>query len=280
MSRLIATDLDGTVLPEGTFDINPEYFEVIRKLHDQGDVVVAASGRHYTSIKGLLEPVWKDIIFLCGNGTYVACRGVSMDVKALDSTLYREVLSMFREAEDGFLCADTADSVWTDTDNDAFFREMSGGYKMSLKRYPDLAKLDDRDLWMKLGREEHPQSAEILKLAVHIGTDAGPLAERVKERFGERANIMAAGERWVDCVPLGADKGSALAKIQRQLGFSREDTVAFGDNGNDIGMLKLAGESFCVANGREEVKQAASHVIGEMKDDAVLKELKKFIHTS
>ena len=45
MGKLIATDLDGTLLPEGTFQLNPEYYEVIRRLHDEGHVFVAASGR-------------------------------------------------------------------------------------------------------------------------------------------------------------------------------------------------------------------------------------------
>ena len=87
MGKLIATDLDGTLLPEGTFHLNPEYYEVIRRLHDEGHVFVAASGRHYSSMRKLLEPVWEDVIFLCGNGTYVACRGVSMAVRPLPDRL-------------------------------------------------------------------------------------------------------------------------------------------------------------------------------------------------
>ena len=103
------------------------------------------------------------------------------------------------------------------------------------------------------------------------------MAERFKQRFGSQAHIMTAGERWVDCVPLGVDKGTALSQIQQKLGFSQEDTVAFGDNGNDVGMLNCAGESYCVEGGREEVKRAAKHVIGRMEDDAVLDVLKRFL---
>lgn len=277
MSRLIATDLDGTIIPEGTFDINPEYYEVIRKLHDQGDVFVAASGRHYTSICSLLEPVKDDIICLCGNGTYVACRGVSMDVKALDPDLYHQVLQTMRQEGGTFICADTPESVWTDSEDMDFFRTMSGGYRMSLKKYPDLAQLDDPSAWARLEETEHPRERAVLKVALHTDSDAGPTARKVRELYGARANILCAGAQWVDCVPLGADKGSALARIQQQLGFSKEDTIAFGDNGNDIGMLRLAGDSFCVANGRAEVKAAADTVIGEMKDDAVLTVLKKLL---
>ena len=64
MIRLIATDLDDTILPEGTFDLNPEYIEVIRELNQKGILFVAASGRHTSSIRRLLEPVRDEVVIL------------------------------------------------------------------------------------------------------------------------------------------------------------------------------------------------------------------------
>lgn len=271
MSKLIATDLDGTVLPEGTFDINPEYYDVIRKLHEQGHVFVASSGRHYTSMRLLLEPVKDDVVFLCGNGTYVTCRDVPMEVNALPDDLYLSVLAEMKKAG-GFVCADSPEAVWTDSPDEDFIRGMSGGYRMDLRRIPSLERLlDDQK------KKDPDTDRHMLKVALHVDKDAAPLAEKIRALYGDRANIMAAGASWVDCVPPGADKGVALSRIQRELGFSREDTIAFGDNGNDIGMLRCAGESYCVANGREETKEAADHVIGDMKEDAVLKVLKEIL---
>ena len=273
MGKLIATDLDGTLLPEGTFHLNPEYYEVIRRLHDEGHVFVAASGRHYSSMRKLLEPVWEDVIFLCGNGTYVACRGVSMAVRPLPDRLYEEIIPEMKK-NGIFTCADTPDAMWTDSDSEMFQRRLSGGYRVNLKRIDDLRQL--RDVNAKPSADGlHDRG--VLKCAMYTEKDAAPMAERFKQRFGSQAHIMTAGERWVDCVPLGVDKGTALSQIQQKLGFSQEDTVAFGDNGNDVGMLNCAGESYCVEGGREEVKKAAKHVIGSMEDDAVLDVLKRFL---
>ena len=44
MIRLIVTDVDDTLVPESSMDLNPEYFEVIRKLQEKGVMFVAASG--------------------------------------------------------------------------------------------------------------------------------------------------------------------------------------------------------------------------------------------
>ena len=66
--KLIATDIDGTLLPEGTDRINPEIFDVILRLKEQGIVFVAASGRQYYSMAHLFEPVKQDMIFIAENG--------------------------------------------------------------------------------------------------------------------------------------------------------------------------------------------------------------------
>ena len=45
MIKLIATDIDGTLVADGTLDLNPEYYDVIKELKRRGTIVLAASGR-------------------------------------------------------------------------------------------------------------------------------------------------------------------------------------------------------------------------------------------
>ena len=58
MIRLIATDVDGTIAADGSCEINPEYYTVIRKLRALGIQVAAASGRQKDSLLDLFAPVW------------------------------------------------------------------------------------------------------------------------------------------------------------------------------------------------------------------------------
>ena len=64
MIKLIASDLDGTLLKEGTMDINPEIYDIIRKLKAKGIVFAAVSGREYDSIERVFAPVKDDIYLL------------------------------------------------------------------------------------------------------------------------------------------------------------------------------------------------------------------------
>ena len=261
MIRMIATDLDDTILPEGTFDLNPEYIDVIRELKKKGILFVAASGRHSTSIRRLLRDVQDDVVILAGNGSVVMYRGETIDLQPLDYSFYQEVLAVMRQIDSSLILTDHAECVWTDSARGDLISWIREGYRVRLEQCDDLAKI----------------TPPVLKTAMHVEQDAAKEAARIREMFPGRASIMAAGPRWVDVVANGADKGAALKRVQDIFGISRTQTAAFGDNENDIGMLELAGCSYAVANAREQVKAAAGEVIGPMSEDAVLKVIKGWL---
>ena len=258
MIKLIASDLDATMVPEGTFDLNPEYYEVIRQLKSRGIRFAAASGRHYTSIRKLMKPVVDDIVSLAGNGSCVMWQGQPIALKKISSATYLSILRQMRTCDPDIILTDRPECVYTDSDNEEMFHWIHDGYRVDLFRCSDLEKVEE----------------PILKTSMFVSSDAAPYAEDLLERYGRELNVMPAGDHWVDIVAKEVDKGSALRSIQERFGITREETIAFGDNGNDIGMLKLAGHSYAVENARDEVKEAADEVIGPMEDDAVLKVLK------
>ena len=261
MIRLIATDLDETLLPEGTFDLNPEYYDVIRELKKKGILFVAASGRHTTSIRRLLRDVKDDVVILAGNGSVAMYGGETIDIRQLEYGLYQDVLSAMRGIDRSLILTDQPECVWTDSVREDLVSWIRDGYRVRLERCEDSARIQP----------------PVLKVAMHVERDAARDAARLREMFPGRANFMAAGSRWVDVVANGADKGSALKRIQDIFGISREESAAFGDNENDIGMLELAGLSYAVENARDQVKAAAGEVIGPMKEDSVLKVLKGWL---
>ena len=72
-----------------------------------------------------------------------------------------------------------------------------------------------------------------------------------------------------DIVRGGIDKGVGLADLCARMGLTLDDAVAAGDSANDIGMLKAAGLSCCMANGTPEAKAAAKRVIGDVREDGL-----------
>ena len=69
MIRLIASDIDGTLVPDGAPALNPEYFEVIPALQKKGIIFCPCSGRSYQSMHTLFAPIADSLYFISENGT-------------------------------------------------------------------------------------------------------------------------------------------------------------------------------------------------------------------
>ena len=67
MIKLIATDLDGTLLDEKS-EINPEFYKVFKKLRERGIMFSAASGRQYQNLIKKFEDIKDDMMFISENG--------------------------------------------------------------------------------------------------------------------------------------------------------------------------------------------------------------------
>ena len=64
--------------------------------------------------------------------------------------------------------------------------------------------------------------------------------------------------------------------LQEKLGVSKEETMAFGDGGNDIGMLRHAGIGIAMGNAKDDVKASADYVTTSVDEDGIFKALKHF----
>ena len=78
----------------------------------------------------------------------------------------------------------------------------------------------------------------------------------------------------MDCMAVGVNKGEAVKLLQESLDISPEETMAFGDQLNDVEMLKQAYYSFAIGNARQEVKDICRFQADTNVRDRVLKVLK------
>lgn len=74
-----------------------------------------------------------------------------------------------------------------------------------------------------------------------------------------------------------ADKGSAVLAVAGMLGFSRENVLALGDNGNDVTMLKAAGVSVAMGDGSQEAMSAAGYTTVPHNEDGVAEAVRRFV---
>ena len=73
-----------------------------------------------------------------------------------------------------------------------------------------------------------------------------------------------------------ADKANGIRAIAQQLGIDISETMAFGDGGNDISMLKAAGTSVAMGNALDKVKASATYVTTSVDEDGIANALRHF----
>ena len=71
MIKLIATDIDGTLVKDGTLQIDPEYMTVVDKLIRKGIHIVVCSGRQFVSEQKLFAPIRDELLYITDGGTVV-----------------------------------------------------------------------------------------------------------------------------------------------------------------------------------------------------------------
>ena len=72
-----------------------------------------------------------------------------------------------------------------------------------------------------------------------------------QERFSDRCKVVTSGVAWVDFIPFHTNKAKGIRKFQEVLKISPEECVVFGDENNDIEMLKCVPYSFAMAHSRD-----------------------------
>jgi hypothetical protein len=260
MIKLVVSDIDGTLLPEGTDEINPQIYEVIRELKKKGITFVAASGRQYVSMYHVFEPVADDIIFVAENGSVVMQGGKMVSCNQIQPELAKKLLLQMRSYPDSEIMLSVPEQLYLEVDGKIRLL-IEGGYHGKTTVVPDLL----------------PYCAHTNKITVHRDYGIDELGADLQARFGDQLNVAVAGKIWVDVMSRDSDKGHAVAHIQQMLGVMREETMAFGDNCNDIGMLQQADYSYAVENAHPQLKAAARYEVASCREDGVLRTMQELL---
>lgn len=261
MTRLIISDIDGTLVSDGTPQLNPEYYEVIRNLVARGYKVCIGSGRQFDSIRRLFEPVQDMIYYICEGGGVVRTLDEIIDYDALPDD-WPELIKAGQALQEYDIMVNMPDDAVVLTDKDSeLYQLMTEGYHYTVKTQ------NERSLSME---------DKVVKVSFYHSTDAEGLLNRsdLREKWEHEYQILCAGVHWIDCVSMTSNKGNAVKTLQKHLGITKEETMVFGDNMNDIAMFEEAGISYAVGSAREEVKAAASRITDLLENDGVLQVLK------
>jgi len=104
----------------------------------------------------------------------------------------------------------------------------------------------------------------VYKMTVEI---AGQAAAKIAEPYPQVRMFAFAGETWRQYLHADANKWAAMQRLAAYWGIATAEIAAFGDDCNDMDMLRHCGTGVAVANALEEVKAIADAVCGSNDDD-------------
>ncbi len=110
--------------------------------------------------------------------------------------------------------------------------------------------------------------------------DASTLREKRREleqHFAAQLYVTQTAREWLEFMHPTVSKANALKQITQELAIKPEEVIAFGDNHNDIGMLRFAGLGIAMGNAHDEVKAAADYVTSTNAEDGVAVAIEKFL---
>ncbi len=258
--RLVATDVDGTLVKDSSNEVYPEIIEAVKKLRKNDILFVVASGRQYDSLEKLFNEVKDNMIFIAENGAHIKCRETDMSVISMNRQIANQIIMESREYPGVDIVVSTAKGAYLESKNAAFVDLIENGYRNRFTLVDDILKED----------------IDIIKVALYHRGSIREIGEKILvPKWKNLCRATMAGEEWVDFMDADADKGNALRTIQNFFHISKEETMVFGDNANDLGMLNQAEESYVVANAREDVRCQAKHICAPYSEKGVYRELQK-----
>ena len=256
--RLVAIDMDGTLLPDFSTVVSPRNQKALREAQQAGIVVAIATGRRQAFTAPLLKDVGlrAETPLITSNGAVTrSFSGERIDFTHLDPAVARGLCGVLRGVG---LMVFTLDKATNPNLLVEDIEQVKGR----------LAK------WVESNR---PSIREVKPIEDALGDDvdliqgmaAGTIAEMIEaeRRLKEcawagqfeciRTAYPGSDLSILDLLPKGVSKRSALQRLAERLGIAQEETMAIGDNWNDEAMLDWAGTGVLMGNATDELRQLA-----------------------
>jgi Cof subfamily protein (haloacid dehalogenase superfamily) len=239
--KLIASDLDGTLLLNGASALSTETIGLLAAALRGGYCFCAASGRQYSSLRQLFAHLPGEHVYLCENGAIVYYKNTILSKSPIAPALCNELIGRITAEERCDILISGANTSYLMPKDMQFVRHIRDFVGNRITIVQNAAEIPE----------------QIIKISAYCMDGAAACEARYAHFRQEGLTVAVAGEKWLDFTL--ANKGTALAAVSKALGISQEDIYAFGDNFNDIEMLRFAKHSYAMQSAAPAVKAAAAH---------------------
>lgn len=282
--KLIAIDLDGTLLsPE--MEITKENVEALRKAQSQGNIVMICSGRAPEDIQQILEKYEISCPLAGSNGTVVQVNESVLESISMDR---KDIIKIAEKLDEDRVPY----RIYT---NHGIYVPADWSERVAFAVKKDQIKVEGLSDEVYRRITEQPQKSSLINYFNHYSELFNEKDLTVQKFFvltlnssiktvltaylGEVSSIAvtSSGPLNIEVMDQNGNKGNALKRVAEYYGIPLDDTMAIGDNFNDIPMLELAGLSIAMGNADPLVKEMCDTVTYSNDKNGVAHAIDRYI---
>ncbi|NHA35531.1 Cof-type HAD-IIB family hydrolase [Staphylococcus schleiferi] len=254
---LICLDLDGTLLNDQK-EISPYTFRVLKTLQQQGHAIMIATGRPYRASRLYYEQLGLNTPVVNFNGAFVHHPHdpqFETQHHRLDEGIATSIIESLKKMEIQNIIAEVKDCVFIDQPDHRLFEGFSMGNPVT--KVGDLRENLNEDPTSLLIEAEEMMIPRIKQMLTRF------YAENIEHR------------RWgapfpvIEIVKKGISKAVGIDYVKDYLQIDHEQIIAFGDEDNDIEMIKYANHGVAMGNAIEELKHVAKETTLSNNEDGI-----------
>lgn len=268
--KLIATDLDGTLMAPDHLTVTKRTYDALKSSHDKGIRLAVATGRPMALIDNVISQVPFVDYIIYSNGACVYDRNEEKIIHA-DLIPYKKA----KEIVEYFLGENVFFEIYANgrscyqLGTESLFQNMN----LPQKFIDEATKsMDGYDSLLDFMAKDGKGMEKITFYGVYE-KKLENISAKLKE-FG--LDVCSSLPGTVEATSPTANKGSAVLGICKNMGIGADEVMTFGDAGNDCPMLDFANYSFAMENGTDECKSHAKFITSSNGEDGVAKAVEKY----
>lgn len=262
MIKLIALDMDGTLMSPDHITVSEQNKAALKMAHNKGAKITIATGRTLAIIGDVCQQVPEIDYIIYSNGAGVFDRKAQQSIytKLMDWSLCESIVEHL-DTLPVFLEIYIDGKSYVQQSKAQYFKEGVLPQEFVDKLMGQMTVVENLI--------DTVRGKSIEKVTIY--TCETELWHQLWDKLKQNHQIYLASSLPIsmEFTKAGVDKGDALKGMCQALNIKAEECMAFGDAGNDIPMLKFAKYSYAMANGSEECRHAAKHQTKSNGEDGV-----------
>jgi len=261
MIKLIATDIDGTILKHN-YEFSQKVKDCICKLMQDGIKVVLVTGRMYSATHHITKELGLDTPVITYQGGLVKYNEETLYERHLDSECAKEILKWAKE-NDIHVNLYLNDELYVEKDSPTIRRYIKQGIsKFKIKSF-DKVKLEKINKMLLIDFEDENK---VTMWKEYLAVKYPDLA------------IVKSTPHFCEIGHSESTKGHALKFLYNHWNIKKEEVLAIGDQNNDIELLSAGGVKVAMGNATEELKAVADYVTDTINNDGFVKAVERFVY--